>query len=53
MSLLIGGLSQWMEEREFVDLAAMRGVLSWERSRDRSVYTRANYLRILERYSAH
>jgi hypothetical protein len=26
--------------------------MSWQRSRDRSVYTRANYLRILEQYSA-
>ena len=36
----------------FVDLDAMRGLLSWERSKDRSVYTRANYLRIIEQYSA-
>jgi hypothetical protein len=41
-----------MEEREFVTLDDMRGLLSWKRSKDRSVYTRANYLRILEHYSA-
>jgi hypothetical protein len=41
-----------MEEREIADLAAMRGLMSWQRARDRSVYTRANYLRILERYAA-
>jgi dihydroorotate dehydrogenase (fumarate) len=30
----------------------MRGMMSWQRSRDRSVYTRANYLRILENYTS-
>jgi dihydroorotate dehydrogenase (fumarate) len=52
MGKLVSGLRAWMEEREFTDIAEMRGILSWERSKDRSVYTRANYLRILERYSA-
>jgi dihydroorotate dehydrogenase (fumarate) len=47
---LVDGLRRWMSEREFADLEQMRGILSWERSRDRSVYTRANYLRILEHY---
>jgi dihydroorotate dehydrogenase (fumarate) len=50
MSTLINGLQTWMEEREVSSLADMRGMMSWQRSRDRSVYTRANYLRILERY---
>jgi dihydroorotate dehydrogenase (fumarate) len=52
MTTMVNGLRRWMEEREIADLGAMRGMMSWERSRDRSVYTRANYLRILERYSA-
>jgi len=52
MATLVQGLHRWMDEREFIDLDAMRGLLSWERSKDRSVYTRANYLRILEQYSA-
>ena len=51
MSTLITGLRQWMEGRDIASLEAMRGMMSWQRSRDRSVYTRANYLRILERYS--
>jgi dihydroorotate dehydrogenase (fumarate) len=49
---LVNGLHTWMEEREFITLDDMRGLLSWDRSKDRSVYTRANYLRILEHYSA-
>ena len=52
MTHMVDGLRRWMGEREIADLAAMRGMMSWERSRDRSVYTRANYLRILERYAA-
>ena len=49
---LVKGLHTWMEEREFLTLDDMRGILSWERGRDRSIYSRANYLRILERYAA-
>jgi dihydroorotate dehydrogenase (fumarate) len=52
MSILVNGLRRWMDEREIVSLADMRGMMSWQRSRDRSVYTRANYLRILEHYAA-
>jgi dihydroorotate dehydrogenase (fumarate) len=52
MATLAGGLHKWMEEREIASLADMRGMMSWHRSRDRDVYTRANYLRILERYAA-
>jgi dihydroorotate dehydrogenase (fumarate) len=52
MSTLTNGLRIWMEEREIASLADMRGMMSWQRSRDRSAYTRANYLRILERYAA-
>jgi len=51
MATLGAELRQWMEEREIAALADMRGLLSWQRSKDRSVYTRANYLRILEGYA--
>jgi dihydroorotate dehydrogenase (fumarate) len=51
MSTLTNGLRAWMDEREIATLADMRGMMSWQRSRDPSVYTRANYLRILERYA--
>jgi dihydroorotate dehydrogenase (fumarate) len=52
MSTLARGLQTWMDEREISSLADMRGMMSWKRSRDPSVYTRANYLRILERFAA-
>ena len=51
MSTLTTGLRDWMEGREIASLEDMRGMMSWQRSRDRSVYTRANYLRILEQYA--
>lgn len=50
MTTLVSGLQRWMEEREIASLSDMRGMMSWQRSWNRSVYTRANYLRILERY---
>jgi dihydroorotate dehydrogenase (fumarate) len=52
MATLVNGLRSWMDERDIGSLADMRGMMSWQRSRDRSVYTRANYLRILEHYAA-
>jgi len=50
MMALVDGLQRWMEEREIASLGDMRGMMNWQRSRDRSAYTRANYLRILEHY---
>jgi dihydroorotate dehydrogenase (fumarate) len=52
MSTLTTGLHQWMQERKIATLSEMRGMMSWQRSRDRSVYTRANHLRILENYTS-
>lgn len=51
MATLIAGLRQWMEEHQIDSLDDMRGRLSWQRSADRSVYTRASYLQILQHYS--
>ena len=52
LSTLTAGLRQWMEEREIASIGDMRGMLSWQHSPNRSEYTRTNYLRILENYSA-
>jgi len=51
MRHLVDGLERWMEEHDFSALDGLRGLLSWQRSKDRSLYTRVNYLRILERYA--
>jgi len=47
MSTLVDGLRAWMEEREIASLDDMRGMMSLLRSRDQSVYSRANYIRVL------
>jgi len=52
MTTLVSGLREWMEEREIASLESMRGMMSWHRSPDRDVFTRANYLRILQRHAA-
>jgi dihydroorotate dehydrogenase (fumarate) len=51
ISQLLIGLQTWMERRDYTNLAVMRGTLSWERSTDRQIYTRANYINILAKYS--
>lgn len=51
MAILVSELRKWTEAREIGSLADVRGIMSWHRSRDRDVYTRPNYLRILERYA--
>ena len=50
MATLVDGLRRWLDEREIESLDAMRGMMSWRQSIDRNVYTRANYLRILQGY---
>jgi dihydroorotate dehydrogenase (fumarate) len=51
MATLTAGLHHWMDQHEFASLADMRGMMSWQHSRDRSIYTRASYLRLLENYA--
>jgi hypothetical protein len=53
MSRLASGLRSWMNERGFATLADMRGQMSWLHSRDRSVYARADYIRMLEHSTPH
>jgi dihydroorotate dehydrogenase (fumarate) len=51
MTTLVSGLRRWMDEREIASLDSVRGMMSWRQSIARDVYTRANYLRILEGYA--
>ena len=51
MTKLVGGLMSWMRARDFAEVSQMRGIMSWERASDKSVYTRANYIRILYNYA--
>ncbi len=52
ISNLEDGLRAWMDRLGVDALTDIRGLLSWHRSRDHRVYTRANYLRILEGHAA-
>jgi dihydroorotate dehydrogenase (fumarate) len=52
IATLIAGLHSWLGQLGIESVAEMRGMLSWHRSRNHHVYTRANYLRILEQYVA-
>lgn len=52
IATLLNGLGRWLEEREVASVDAMRGIMSWRQSAAHDVYTRGNYLRILEGYAA-
>ena len=52
MSTLVDRLRAWMAEQEIASLDDMRDMKSPLRSRDRSAYSRANYVRILGDYAA-
>jgi dihydroorotate dehydrogenase (fumarate) len=51
MTTLVNGLGRWLDEREVASLDDVRGMMSQRRSVAYDVYTRANYLRILEDYT--
>jgi dihydroorotate dehydrogenase (fumarate) len=48
--ILVEGLKQWMEVREFPTLEAFRGLLSHSRIPNPGAYERANYIKMLESY---
>jgi dihydroorotate dehydrogenase (fumarate) len=51
MTTLVNGLRRWMDEREIASLDGMRGMMSWRQGVAGNLYSRANYLRILEGYT--
>jgi dihydroorotate dehydrogenase (fumarate) len=48
LTLLLQGLSRWMEEREYASLDELRGALNLKRCPDPAAHERANYIRILQ-----
>jgi dihydroorotate dehydrogenase (fumarate) len=44
-------LWRWLEEHEYESLGQMRGSMSLERCPDPRAYERANYMKILQRWS--
>ena len=45
---LLDGLEKWMQEKEYVSVAQMRGALSLQNCPDPAAFERANYLKILQ-----
>jgi dihydroorotate dehydrogenase (fumarate) len=52
MTTLVNGLRRWLDEREVASLDDVRGIMSWRQNVARNNYARANYLRILDGYTA-
>jgi dihydroorotate dehydrogenase (fumarate) len=48
---LVTGVQLWMEEHEYESIRQMRGSLSQKAVAEPAAYERANYIRILQRYS--
>ena len=48
---LVAGVELWMEEHEYESIRQMRGSLSQQAVAEPAAYERANYIRILQRYS--
>ena len=48
---LVTGVRLWMEEHEYESIRQMRGSLSQKAVAEPAAYERANYIRILQRYS--
>ncbi|HEX3996469.1 MAG TPA: dihydroorotate dehydrogenase-like protein, partial [Acetobacteraceae bacterium] len=51
MATLVNGLRRWMDERDIASLDGIRGMMSWRQGVAANLYSRANYLRILEGYA--
>jgi len=52
LRLLVGGLSEWLEENGYSSVAQARGALSQLHSPDPEAFERANYMRTLTTYSS-
>ena len=47
---VLTGLSEWMEEKEYVSIEQMKGSISLQHTSNPAAYQRANYMRILSEY---
>jgi dihydroorotate dehydrogenase (fumarate) len=47
---LVEGTRAWLEERDYVSVAELRGSMSQRKVADPSAFERANYIRVLESY---
>ena len=49
---LLVGLQEWLENRQIESLDRIRGQLSWARAKKKDSYGRANYLHLIETWTA-
>jgi dihydroorotate dehydrogenase (fumarate) len=52
IAVLIAGLTDWLEAREFESVAQAKGIMSLLKIKDPVAFERANYLKILQSYRA-
>ncbi|CAN5186419.1 dihydroorotate dehydrogenase-like protein [soil metagenome] len=50
VSVLLAGLAQWLDARDFASLDAARGIMSQGRLHEPKAFERANYIKILQGY---
>jgi dihydroorotate dehydrogenase (fumarate) len=50
---LLVGLRSWLEEKEYVSVAQMKGSLSQRNSPDPAAFERANYIKTIQSYQSH
>ncbi len=48
LTTLLDGLHAWMGARDFATVAELRGLMSWQRSRQKPLYGRPSYIKMLE-----
>jgi len=52
LSLLVSGLYNWLEVNEYESLDALRGSMNVSRCPDPSIYSRANYIQLLQSFKS-
>lgn len=50
LATVLAGLEEWLEEREFISVAQMKGSVSQKNATDSAAFLRANYVSVLDSY---
>lgn len=52
LAVVLRGLEEWLEEREYESVAQLKGSISQGNATDSAAFLRSNYVRVLESYQA-
>lgn len=52
LAILLRGLEEWLEEREYESVQQLKGSISQRNATDSSAFLRSNYVRVLESYQS-